>query len=210
MRTRTTAPIAPRRRPTQARSERTVELLLEAAARVLEEKGIEGYTTNAVAERCGVSVGSLYQYFPNKDSITSALVLKAHRQIVQHLDALRERIAGLPLQQAIEAMVQGAVLDSLAAPRLSKLLEFEEERLPRGAELDALERAIHEGVMALLQPHVLPTLTPAQLSNVAHRMIGIVQGMVDRETQWPSGEEPPQSAVARAVIGYLQPVLRRH
>ena len=47
---------------------------MEAAARILEERGLEGYTTNAVAERAGFSIGSLYQYFPNKDAITIALI----------------------------------------------------------------------------------------------------------------------------------------
>src|SRR5215467_902602 len=63
------APHSPRKLPKQARSTRLVEAILEAAVRVLERDGAAGFTTIRVAERAGVSVGSLYQYFPNKESI---------------------------------------------------------------------------------------------------------------------------------------------
>src|SRR5215471_8430533 len=59
----------PRKAPQQARSERLVAAILQAAIRVLERHGASGFTTVRVAERAGVSVGSLYQYFPNKQSI---------------------------------------------------------------------------------------------------------------------------------------------
>jgi AcrR family transcriptional regulator len=61
--------IVPRKRPKQARSARLVEAILQAAVRVLQRDGAAGFTTVRVAERAGVSVGSLYQYFPNKQSI---------------------------------------------------------------------------------------------------------------------------------------------
>ncbi|HLK88295.1 MAG TPA: TetR family transcriptional regulator [Polyangia bacterium] len=60
---------APRKTPKQARSARLVEAILQAAVRVLERDGAAAFTTIRVAERAGVSVGSLYQYFPNKESI---------------------------------------------------------------------------------------------------------------------------------------------
>jgi AcrR family transcriptional regulator len=63
-----------RRRPSQRRSQVTVTAILDAAARVFEERGFEAGTTNFVAERAGVSIGSLYEYFPNKDAMVVALV----------------------------------------------------------------------------------------------------------------------------------------
>ncbi len=68
-----TKPI-PRKQATQARAARTVEVILEAAAHILERDGFAGYTTNAIAERAGASIGSLYQYFPNKDAITVTMI----------------------------------------------------------------------------------------------------------------------------------------
>jgi AcrR family transcriptional regulator len=61
--------IVPRKQPQQDRSTRLVDAILQAAVRVLERDGAAGFTTVRVAERAGVSVGSLYQYFPNKQSI---------------------------------------------------------------------------------------------------------------------------------------------
>ncbi|WP_054569520.1 TetR/AcrR family transcriptional regulator [Frankia sp. R43] len=74
-----------RKRPAQERSRRTVEAILEAAAQLLATKGYRATTTNHVAERAGVSIGSLYQYFPNKDALVAALV-------EEHLAAAGEMI----------------------------------------------------------------------------------------------------------------------
>jgi AcrR family transcriptional regulator len=69
MKTRQVPVISVRKQPRQARSERLVTYILEAAVRVLAREGAQKFTTARVAEAAGVSVGSLYQYFPNKESI---------------------------------------------------------------------------------------------------------------------------------------------
>src|SRR5262250_3209857 len=66
--------LKPRKMPGQARSQETVSVILEASARILESDGLHGFNTNAIAAKAGISVGSLYQYFPNKDSIVLALI----------------------------------------------------------------------------------------------------------------------------------------
>ena len=63
-----------RKAPGQARSKETVDVILEASARILESEGLRGFNTNSIAAKAGVSVGSLYQYFPNKDAILLALI----------------------------------------------------------------------------------------------------------------------------------------
>ena len=68
--TRTT----PRKRPRQARSKATVDTILDATTRVLVKQGFDGLSTNAVAAAAGVSIGSLYQYFPNKEALVLALI----------------------------------------------------------------------------------------------------------------------------------------
>jgi AcrR family transcriptional regulator len=66
--------LRPRKRPVQARSRRTVDAVLKAAAQVFTRRGYAGATTNHIAERAGVSVGSLYEYFPSKDALLVALM----------------------------------------------------------------------------------------------------------------------------------------
>jgi AcrR family transcriptional regulator len=68
-----TASAEPRKLPRQQRSAETVERILTAAARIFDERGYGGTTTNRIASEAGVSIGSLYQYFPNKDALLVAL-----------------------------------------------------------------------------------------------------------------------------------------
>jgi AcrR family transcriptional regulator len=65
--------IQPRKSAQQSRSKETVKAIVQAAAEVLLNEGVKGFNTNNIAVRAGVSIGSLYQYFPNKDSISSML-----------------------------------------------------------------------------------------------------------------------------------------
>ncbi|XOT97655.1 TetR/AcrR family transcriptional regulator, partial [Alcaligenes pakistanensis] len=76
-----------RRIPRQSRSRALVEAILEATARVLSERGYAGTNTNVVAEVAGVSVGSVYQYFPNKDSLIAALHERHALQMNQAMES---------------------------------------------------------------------------------------------------------------------------
>jgi AcrR family transcriptional regulator len=67
-------PLKPRKTPSQPRAADTVAAIIEAAPQVLETEGFEGFNTNAIARRAGVSIGSLYQYFLGKDSLSIALM----------------------------------------------------------------------------------------------------------------------------------------
>jgi AcrR family transcriptional regulator len=75
--------VDPRKRPRQRRSEATVDAILEAAARILESDGLDALTTNAVADRAGVSVGSLYQYFPGKTALLAELIRRERGALVR-------------------------------------------------------------------------------------------------------------------------------
>ena len=70
-------PLEPKRRiPRQARAEETVAAILEGAAQILEAGGLAAFTTNAVAERTGVSIGTLYQYFGDKNALIHAIAAR--------------------------------------------------------------------------------------------------------------------------------------
>lgn len=79
---------APRKSPSQERSRRTVERILDAAARIFHEQGYAGATTNDIADEADVSIGSLYQYFPNKDALLVALTKRHIESTTAGLTAL--------------------------------------------------------------------------------------------------------------------------
>src|SRR5690606_7663264 len=83
--------------PRQQRSQATVSYIIEAARRILHEEGADAVTTRHIAERSGVAVGSLYQYFPNRDAILAVLAEEeVHRQL-KTAQQLCMRLAKLPL-----------------------------------------------------------------------------------------------------------------
>lgn len=99
-------PCDPRKRPRQARSRALVEAVLDAAAQILAQHGREALTTNAVALKAGVSIGSLYQYFPNRDAVIAAVADRHSHRIYHH-------VADLDLRE--ETTLEGAVTRIVAA-----------------------------------------------------------------------------------------------
>ena len=96
----------PRKRPRQDRAKVTVETILAATARLLVRRGFDGLTTNEVASAAGVSIGSLYQYFPNKEALVAALVEKHIEDMNAALVGELARVATLPMAQAARAVIE--------------------------------------------------------------------------------------------------------
>jgi len=126
----------PRKQATQARAVSTVDAILKATARILVKEGYHHTSTNKVAAAAGVSIGSLYQYFPSKEALVAAL---ADRHVEEMLAVLREelpRLSTLPLEQAIERVVRLMVEAHSVDPKLHKVLV---EQVPRIGKLDMVE-----------------------------------------------------------------------
>jgi AcrR family transcriptional regulator len=189
----------PRKLPAQSRSTATVDSVLEAAARILERHGFEGYTTNAIAERAGVSIGSFYQYFPNKDAVTVAL-------IEQETAVLLADIATMPSAKGYEAeldhIIRSTVANQMRRPKLARLLDFEESRLPIRSRNGQLDDVL---VMTLIRILSQPDAKiDGNVEIAAFDVLAIVKGMVDA-----AGEREETNAlrlerrVRQAVFGYL-------
>ena len=99
----------PRRRPRQTRSKATVDTILEATARVLIAEGFDGLTTTAVAEAAGVSIGSLYQYFPDKEALVAEIRRRYEHGFRERLIALVRELNDLPLDEAIARCVRALI-----------------------------------------------------------------------------------------------------
>jgi AcrR family transcriptional regulator len=116
---------AVRRAPVQERAQVTVEAMLDAAIKLLKRGGASSITTNRIAETAGVSIGSVYQYFPNKRAIYIAL----HERHIGRVDCIMQRrmaeSAQATLEELISSLVDGMIEAHAADPELSDLLHAE-------------------------------------------------------------------------------------
>ncbi len=143
--------LKPRKQPRQERARQTVDAILEAAAQVFERQGYAAGTTNRIAERAGISIGSLYQYFPSKDAILVAIV---ERHIDEGAAALGPVLAELeadppPPGVAFRRLMQGMLELHRHRPDLHRVL-FEEA--PRPPEMQARLEALALGAVARVAP----------------------------------------------------------
>lgn len=198
------------KQPQQARSRATVDALVEAAEQILVEEGWEGLTTNRVAERAGASVGTLYQYFANKEAIVG---LVTERFLDDQLELLRERLLQImsggeqALEQVIPPMVHALVEIKEIRPRLSRVLF---DQIPSGGQIEALSywnaRAIPMIVAALKARREEVRAIDLELG--AHVLVNAVHGIIhatilDRPELL--GGEGLGDEIAALVVRYLRP-----
>lgn len=128
----------PRKGGSQSRSRATVDALIEATARVLTKEGYERTTTNRIAFAAGVSIGSLYQYFPGKEALVAAVVERHARDLSRVVRDTYLRIATLPIETGAREFVQAAIAAHRVDPRLHRILD---EEVPR-AGLNNVDAAV--------------------------------------------------------------------
>jgi AcrR family transcriptional regulator len=170
----------PRKRPVQRRSQETRQRILTAAARVFADHGYAAGTTNRIAEAAGLSIGSLYQYFPNKDAVLVELV-KAH--VNQGLSIIQDHLADQGLAGTLEGrlrtFVRAAIENHLDEPRLHRVL-FEEAPRPPDllAMLHAAEAWTVAGAKKLLEED--PEVTVADTATAARLVVAAIESLVHR------------------------------
>jgi AcrR family transcriptional regulator len=134
--TRIASPVsAMRKEPRQARARATTDAILDAAAHILGERGWAGLTTNAVAEVAGVSIGSLYQYFPNKLALIEAVRRRHFDQVLAVLRAAADNKA--TRANRVAALVDGMIAVHSRYPAAHRVLL---EETPRGED----SRGLHD------------------------------------------------------------------
>lgn len=189
-------PVA-RRKPQQARSQMKVELLLEAAMRLLEEGDIASLTTNAVAAKAGVSIGTLYQYFDSKQALLDAMVRKEMGALATQVLDTMEGDAAVQPGERIRRIMRAVVGSYGGRTRVHRLLmqhaltHMPGDRLsPLYSRLIALFTA--EGLASPGQP--ARKLTPAQAFVITHGIGGVMRALT------ASDELPPLEEIEDAVV----------
>ncbi|MGR3369581.1 MAG: TetR/AcrR family transcriptional regulator [Sagittula sp.] len=127
----------PRKLPKQRRAVETCAAIVEAAARILETQDPDALNTNRIAERAGVSIGTLYQYFPDKQAILVALIRRERQALLAELRAIQDNG-----EEALKQMVAASVRHQFARPKLASALEHIEVSFPLGEEADDMAREI--------------------------------------------------------------------
>lgn len=126
----------PRKAAVQTRSRMTVNALLEATARILIREGYAKTSTNRIADVAGVSVGSLYQYFPGKDALVAALIERHSRKVAATVQQELAAAEDLPLPKAVRLLVATAIKAHRIDPKLHRVLT---EQTPRVGKLENAE-----------------------------------------------------------------------
>ncbi|MFL1540650.1 TetR/AcrR family transcriptional regulator [Acinetobacter baumannii] len=190
----------PRKRPRQARSVATFEAILEAAARILESLGFAGFNTNAVAELAGVSIGSLYQYFPSKDALIVELIRRERAKLSTHIVEAIQQHEAADLKEKLKLIIQAAVQHQLSRPQLARTLEFASELIGKDIEERELQHEL-ETIISDLFIHF--GISHAQTA--AQDVIALSKGMINAAgIAGESDLNDLQQRVEKAVFGYLE------
>ena len=201
-------PVSPRKAPSQGRSRFTVGQIVEAAARIFEERGYAGATTNHIAERAGVSIGSLYQYFPNKESILAVLLEEHTQEVANAVEAIRRHVAEEPhdLNRVLEHFVEDMVALHSKNPRLHHVLLDEAPRPPDlMARLREIERAAVETTAAALRAN--PQVRMEDYGTAAYLVVQSVETLVHRFIVEPPDEisrERFATELVQMLVRYLR------
>jgi AcrR family transcriptional regulator len=195
---------APRKRPQQERSRDTVEVILTAAERILAQGGLAMLTTARVAEVAGISVGSLYQYYPNKDAICGALI---ERAVAGYREAFRAHLAAshaLPFDVAIRRTIEGILFVFRAAPRFhSELFETVSSSGQRDA-YRAYLTACTEIFAAYLETRRDEARVAPETAYVVVRAADGLAQAIARDQPEPARMALLADEITRLALGYLE------
>lgn len=188
-----------RKTPRQRRSTATVDTILEAAARILETQGLDGFNTNAVAARAGISVGSLYQYFPSKHAVLAELVRRHRGSTSALVAAAIEKSRGKPLVFLVRALVEVAVGQQFERPALARTLDYVELDPAFGDQGADDLREVHKRIARALRTHRI-----RDPENAAGDLIVLARSLTDAAGRRIETNRTAVAArIANAALGYL-------
>lgn len=199
----------PRKSPVQARSTASVDAILKATVQVLLSVGKEKLTTTRVAARAGVSVGTLYQYFPNKSALLRA-ALKLHvEEIFAEVDKVCAAMRGQPVEQMAEALAVAFLSLKMRDPKKSRAL-YSISSAVEGADIAASGTArVNRAIVGLLEtaPEVLTTNLQVMATVLQSTIAGVKRQLL--ESGMPEAQfEVMQRELVLVVRGYVRACVR--
>ena len=203
-------PTQPRKRASQSRSRATVKALVDATARILVREGFDQASTNRIAETAGVSIGSLYQYFPGKEALVAAVIDRHNQAIMQVVRGALAEVLAQPVADAVRRLVAVAIEAHRIDPRLHRVLAEQIPRTGRLKDTETFNREAHALFRDYLGHHrhelamgdldLAAFLCASAIEAVAHNAVLHRGEVLTVETTATLVEE-----TTRLVLGYLQP-----
>ncbi len=197
----------PRKNASQERSRATVDALIAATARILVREGFDKASTNRIAEVAGVSVGSLYQYFPSKEALVVAVIERHQQDILQLVRGELAKAANQSLERGVRTFVAMAVKAHRIDPKLHRVLA---EQIPRVGKLEKVEmfsRQNYALFKAYLETH-RPEIRAVDLDLAAFVCVTSIEALthtavLHREIASEQETEALVDEATRLVVGYL-------
>jgi AcrR family transcriptional regulator len=198
----------PRKSASQERSRLTVEALLEATARILVKQGYDRASTNRIAALAGVSVGSLYQYFPSKEALVAAVVARHNREMLDVLRTALEAVASQPLPVALRTLVGATIEAHQVDPALHRIFAEQVPRMGQLAEIERLQRETAALIRSYLEAR-RAELAIADLDIATFICVSTVETLAHEYViRHPHATAAQQDGfvdeVTRMVLGYLR------
>ena len=169
--------LSPRKAPRQSRSQATVTAILDATARILVERGFAAASTNAVAERAGVSVGSLYQYFPNKEALIAALHARHGEQMMAVIQRALTKAMDATLDDALSGLIEATVEAHRVDADLHRVLEEQHDDLDADTMHQEYLDVMEDRIVALLARH-RDEITAPDLKLAAFMLLNAAHGLI--------------------------------
>ncbi|MBB5369084.1 MULTISPECIES: TetR/AcrR family transcriptional regulator [unclassified Janthinobacterium] len=194
---------AVRKRPRQQRSRATVDAITQAATYILVESGWEGLTTNAIAERAGVNISSLYQFFPGEEAIVAELQLRHAAESRLKLAEALEQLPGQPsLRDALALLVAAIVDEHRIAPAVHRAIA---EELPGSVRHAAPDDVVEEQLLSAFSPFMRNVPNP----QLACRIARIAVHAVIHETASRTPAMLDHPGFNEELVALLMPFLQR-
>src|SRR5262245_34385179 len=201
-----------RKKPTQARACATMATIFEATARIIERDGIAALNTNRIAERAGIGIGTLYEYFPNKNAI---LIAMARQRLAKDERLVRQAIAGAEVDQDV-SLVRKAIQTMVALqadrPKVRRAVMAVHLAHGFGSEhakpVQEIAEFIVERNMRLLGDRT-EHLNGASLFVLTRAVIGVIRAAFEERSLMP-GTKSLEDELVRLVEAYLAALQRAH
>ncbi|HKD24143.1 MAG TPA: TetR/AcrR family transcriptional regulator [Rhizomicrobium sp.] len=199
----------PRKRASQDRSRATVDALVEATARILVKEGFDKASTNRIAEAAGVSVGSLYQYFPGKEALVAAVIERHNQDLMRVVRGALAEVATQPLERAARTLVAAAVEAHRVDPKLHRVVAEQIPRLGKLENIDTFNRETYVLFKTYLEAR-RKELRTVDLDLAAFVCVTTIEALTHRavlhhpEMLSDEGFEKLIDEATRLVVRYLQ------